>query len=122
MISFFRSLIHYPHCKRWWKNKQIAVSESAKENEMDNAIQHEHGHHNKVAILIDKKHYESPDPTTGDALYLLGGIPTDYDLWLEVHGQGDDKLIPRNDIKIDLKPGDQFYSAQRSLNPGAHIQ
>ncbi len=87
---------------------------------MPNEHEHEHGHPKEVPIIIDKKHYKSPDPTTGAALYVLGGIAADYDLWREVHGHGDDELIPNDGTKVDLKPGDKFYSAQRTLNPGGH--
>jgi hypothetical protein len=91
-----------------------------KENNMPNEHEHGGGHPQEVPITIDKNHFKSPDPTTGAALYVLGGIPADYDLWREVHGHGDDELIPNNNTQIDLKPGDKFYSAQRTLNPGAH--
>lgn len=89
---------------------------------MSNEHEHEHGHPKDVPITIDKKHYKSPDPTTGAALYALSEIPADYDLWREVHGHGDDELIPNDGTRIDLKPGDKFYSAQRTLNPGGYGQ
>ena len=76
--------------------------------------------HKEVSIIIDKKEHKSPNPTTGSALYILGNIDsTKYDLWFEVHGQGDDKLISNDETIIDLKNGDHFYSAQKNLNPGA---
>ncbi len=74
--------------------------------------------HEEVPITIDKQPKKSPDPTTGSALYILGGISTQYDLFRETRGQGDDELIPNNNTEIILKPGDHFYSAQKSLNPG----
>jgi hypothetical protein len=65
-------------------------SNSAKELEMTAPPNHE------VSIVIDKKEHKSPSPTTGAALYLLGKVPTGYDLFREVRGKGDDELIPNN--------------------------
>lgn len=78
-----------------------------------------HPHHD-VEISIDRKHYKSPNPTTGAALYTLANVPAGYDLWREVCGQGDDELVPNDDAKIPLTPHEKFYSAQRTLNPGAN--
>jgi hypothetical protein len=74
--------------------------------------------HQQVNIHIDKKKFESPNPTTGTALYLLGGINTGFVLFKEVHGQGDDIQIKNDSTAITLKDGDHFYSAKDSLNPG----
>ena len=75
--------------------------------------------HSEVSIHIDKKEYKSPNPTTGAALYKLGSINTEkYDLFLEVPGRGDDKLIANDDTQLELKNGEHFYSAQKNLNPG----
>jgi len=74
--------------------------------------------HKEVTIHIDKKKYESPNPTTGAALYTLGNVPADYDLFEEIPGQGDDKLIPNDGKTIWLKDGLHFYTAKHSLNPG----
>ncbi len=74
-----------------------------------------------VVIHIDKDKYTSPDPTTGSALYILGKVDTEkYDLWKEVHGQGDDDLIPNDNTVIDLKNGDHFYTVKKDLNPGSN--
>ncbi len=74
--------------------------------------------HEEVSITIDRHHFKSPNPTTGSALYVLGVVASGYDLFHEVHGQGDDVLIPNDNTSVTLKNGDKFYSAQRSLNPG----
>ena len=79
------------------------------------------GGNNEVTIHIDKTQYKSPNPTTGTALYTLGHVASGYDLWLEVHGKGDDVLIANNGTSVTLKNGDQFYTAQSSLNPGATV-
>jgi hypothetical protein len=75
---------------------------------------------NLVSIIIEKKEYKSPNPTTGAALYTLGQVPTGYELFREVHGKGDDEPIANNATPVQLKPGDHFYFAQSSLNPGNH--
>lgn len=74
--------------------------------------------HTTVNIIIDTKHHASPDPTTGHALYVLGAVPAGFDLYREVHGQGDDELIPNDATTITLKEGDHFFSSKQSLNPG----
>lgn len=77
--------------------------------------------HTEVSIIIDKNEHKSPNPTTGAALYILGSVNTDkYDLFREVHGKGDDELIPNGSKEVELKNGDHFYSAQKNLNPGAN--
>lgn len=78
-----------------------------------------HEHHHRVEIFIDKKRYESPNPTTGAALYKLGGVdPNAYDLYREVHGKGDDEPIPDSNKEIHLKNGEHFFTVQKKLNPG----
>ncbi len=75
--------------------------------------------HDEVSIIIDKQQKQSPNPTSGAALYVLAGIDSaKYDLFRETRGQGDDESVPNNGTEIILKPGDHFYSAQKSLNPG----
>lgn len=87
----------------------------------ENNKEHGHGHqHEEVVIHIDKNKYESPNPTTGAALYTLAGIDASkYDLYQEVPGHGDDVLISNDDSAIELHNGEHFYSVQKDLNPGA---
>lgn len=74
-----------------------------------------------VVIHIDKKQHRSPNPTTGAALYLLGDVNTEkYQLWEEISGKDDDKLIPNDSTIIEIKNGTHFYTAQKDLNPGIH--
>jgi hypothetical protein len=76
--------------------------------------------HKHVEIFIDKKRYESPDPTTGSALYRLGGVdPNTYDLYREIHGKGDDELIRDDQSSVVLKNGEHFFTVQKKLNPGS---
>lgn len=87
--------------------------------------QHENNGHGDdkpktASIHIDKKEYKSPSPTTGAALYILGGVDaTTYDLFLEVKGKGDDTAIENDDSEVELHDGDHLYTAQKNLNPGA---
>lgn len=72
-----------------------------------------------VTIHIDNKEKKSPSPTTGAALYVLGGIdPNVYDLFRETHGHGEDELIQNNGNPVELHEGDHFFSVQKKLNPG----
>ena len=73
----------------------------------------------EIRIIIDRKPYDSPSPTTHAALYQLGNVQAGYELFKEVHGNNDDDAIPNDGGPITLKPGDHFYSAQVTLNPGA---
>lgn len=75
--------------------------------------------HEQVSIHIDKKEHKSPNPTTGAALYTLGGVdPEVYDLFRETHGPGDDEPILNNSNPVELKSGDHFFSIKKKLNPG----
>lgn len=69
----------------------------------------------EVRIHIDRKAYMSPRVTTHAALYTLGHIPSGYELFLEVHGDHEDKPIPNDQDKIELKEDQHFYSAQPGL-------
>jgi len=74
--------------------------------------------HDTVTIHIDKERYESPNPTTGAALYVLGKVTGGYDLFEEVPGPGDDVLIANDATPVTVKNGAHFYSAKQTLNPG----
>jgi len=64
----------------------------------------------KVRIHIDRKAYESPTPTTGEALYALADIGRHRDLFKEIDGNHEDELVERSDEKVHLKEDDHFYS------------
>lgn len=75
--------------------------------------------HHLVRIFIDNKPKESPNPTTGHALYELGGInPQEYDLYEEVP-HGEDKLIPNDSKEAHVHEGEHFFSVPKKINPGA---
>lgn len=77
-----------------------------------------------IPVKIDKEPIKFSDPiTTGAELYDRGDIDeSQYDLYREVRGNGDDEFIANDNTKIELKPGDHFYSAQKSLNPGGNYE
>jgi hypothetical protein len=75
-------------------------------------------HHHEIKVFIDRKEHTSPDPTTGAALYALGRVNPQYDLYQEEPGPIDDKLVPNDATELRLKEYTHFYSAQRELNPG----
>jgi hypothetical protein len=75
-----------------------------------------HDHH--IPIFIDDVKYEiASGETSGEALRALQPVPSDRDLWLEVHGNKDDELI-RPEMKYSVKPGSHFYTAPSTINPG----
>ncbi|BAR63595.1 multiubiquitin domain-containing protein [Bradyrhizobium diazoefficiens] len=63
-----------------------------------------------VRIHINREAFESPDPTTGEALYALAEIPAHQRLYREVDGDKEDKLVPRDGEPIHLKEDEHFYS------------
>jgi hypothetical protein len=63
----------------------------------------------KVHISIEHEHFESPTPTTGAALYVLGKIPDGNTLYREQPGPHEDPPVPRDDHEIHLHDGEKFY-------------
>ena len=62
------------------------------------------------AFISTGRPYESPNPTTGEALYELGKIPKHEKLFREVGGDKEDKLVPRDDAHVHLTEDEHFYS------------
>jgi hypothetical protein len=67
-------------------------------------------HHDKVRIHIDQKAHESPNPTTGEALYSLGGIMAGLELYREVNGNREDTPIKNGPETVHLKEDEHFHS------------
>jgi len=63
-----------------------------------------------VRIHIDRKPYESPNPTTGDALYTLADVEAHRQLFREVEDNHEDELVPRDAAEIQLHRDEHFYS------------
>ena len=68
----------------------------------------------EVRIHIDREPYESPTPTTGEALYLLAGIPPRRELFREVVGDREDELVPRDITELHLVQDEHFYSEKET--------
>lgn len=66
----------------------------------------------EVRIHIDQKLYESPNPTTGAALYQLADAPTDLDLFWEVTGDREDPEVPNAAEPIHLKEDEHFHTGK----------
>ena len=65
-------------------------------------------HHARVHI--DEKPYESPNPSTGEALYKLGHVQAGYDLFREVRGDKEDPIVENDDEPIHLREEEHFHS------------
>lgn len=61
-------------------------------------------------IHIDRAPYESPNPTTGAALYNLADINGHRELFRETEGNQEDELIPKDGTRIRLQQDEHFYS------------
>ncbi len=63
-----------------------------------------------VRIHINRVAINSPNPTTGEALYSLAEIPKREKLYREVAGDEEDERIPRDETPVHLKRDQHFYS------------
>jgi hypothetical protein len=90
--------------------------ENDRQERTNSMSEHEH-HHKTVTIIINHNHLESPSPTSGTALYGLGGIPAGDTLFREVPGEKNDKPIARDSAEIQLQEGEKFYSEKGDPKP-----
>lgn len=67
-------------------------------------------HHRKVRVHIDEKPHESPNPTTGKALYVLGDVKAGLELFREVGGDREDPSIENGPETVHLKEDEHFHS------------
>jgi hypothetical protein len=63
-----------------------------------------------VRIHIDQHRYESPSPTRGEALYLLGNVAPGSDLYREVEGKREDQPVWDDGEEIHLREDEHFHS------------
>jgi Multiubiquitin len=61
-------------------------------------------------IHIDQKPYESPNPTTGEALYILGPVQPGLELYREESGDKEDAPISNGPETVHLKEDEHFHS------------
>lgn len=76
-----------------------------------------HEHHEIVIFIDDVPHQTEHHQLTGAELKTLGEVPADYDLFRKIHGKDDEKI--QDTQKVHLHNHEHFYSAPKSLNPGA---
>jgi hypothetical protein len=70
-------------------------------------------HHEPVVrIHIDRNPYESLNPTSGAALYVLGKVPPSHQLYREVEGDQEDEPIENGLEQVHLQPDEHFYSKE----------
>jgi Multiubiquitin len=67
---------------------------------------------NKVRIHIDEREYHSPNPTDGDALYVLGHVKPGLELYREVTGDQEDQPVLLNKEYIHLMEDEHFHSGE----------
>src|SRR5260221_12035150 len=73
-------------------------------------IEHEHSHQRRIHIAEPR--YESPNPTTADALYRLANVAPGLALYREVNGNREDESIENGSEIIHLKQDEHFHSGQ----------
>jgi hypothetical protein len=76
---------------------------------MEKTMENQEHKHN-VRIHIDQKPYESPNPTTGEALYKLGHVHVGFELFHEVKGDKEDPEVPEGPESIHLREDEHFHS------------
>lgn len=77
-------------------------------------------HPKQVTIHIDRDRFRVTEgPITGAELRNLPSPPIgpDRDLYLELKGPGDDRLIEPNDV-VELEDGMHFFTAPATITPG----
>jgi hypothetical protein len=74
--------------------------------------EHVEKHHHEVRIHIDRHPHESPNPTTGAALYALGKVPEGFELYREARGDQEDEPIHNDNEKEHLTHDEHFYSKE----------
>jgi hypothetical protein len=67
-------------------------------------------HKHEVRIHIDQKPYESPNPTTGAALYKLGNVKAGLVLYRELAGDREDNVIHNGPETVHLKEDEHLHS------------
>ncbi len=72
--------------------------------------QHEVERTHNVRIHIDQHRYESPSPTTGEALCLLGKVAAGSDLYREIEGNREDQPVWDAGEEIHLREDEHFHS------------
>ena len=72
-------------------------------------------HQHPVRIHIDQKSCESPNPTSGVALYRLGEVRSGLRLYREVQGDREDPMITDGEEVVHLRPDEHFHSGMPTI-------
>ncbi len=72
--------------------------------------QHPSERQKRMRIHIDGTLHESPNPTTGEAIYRLGHVETGLELYREVTGDREDPPIEDGPEIIHLREDEHFHS------------
>jgi hypothetical protein len=64
----------------------------------------------QARIHIDEHPYESPNPTTGEALYALSKVPVGLELYRELRGDREDATVPAGPEVVHLTEDEHFHS------------
>jgi hypothetical protein len=75
----------------------------------------------QARIHIDQASYHSPNPTTGEALYTLGGVAAGFELYREVRGDREDKPVENNAEPIRIHEDEHFHSGPVQVHEVAII-
>ena|ERR1017187_6403635 len=70
----------------------------------------EQEHMHAVRIHIDQHRHESPNPTTGAGLYQLARITEGLDLYREVKGDHEDRVVENGPETVHLIEDEHFHS------------
>src|SRR5262249_36159204 len=66
----------------------------------------------EVRIHIDEHPCHSPNPTDGEALYVLGRVKPGLEFYREVTGNQEDQAVPRSKEHIHLAQDEHFHSGE----------
>jgi|SRR5438045_2757046 len=67
-------------------------------------------HKHNVRVHIDQKPYDSPSPTTAEALYKLGHVQAGFGLFRGVKGDKEDQEVPDGPEIIELREDEHFHT------------
>jgi Multiubiquitin len=70
---------------------------------------------NEVRVHIDQHSFNSPNPTTGAALYALGHVLRDLALFKEVRGDEEDRPVPNDGTQLTLLEDEHFHSGKLTI-------
>lgn len=74
--------------------------------------------HKRYVIHIDRKKYEVDNSSlTGAEIRELARLGSEVDLYLEQHGDDEDRPIADGD-SVDLENGMHFFSTPKYIDPG----